>query len=209
MKKQIRRSQTVDGISVDVFGPLDESAVARVVEGINADLPDPDELEQREERERIWRELLGKCVDVPLGDEMAELAFNAAHFAETTPSGADEKFSEMQRSRLASRLGELLADSLAQLDPLAFENFAKILRAVALHQAQPDARFNFGPKALWLASELKFTGEKLTQNAFLERLGIDASDRDKTAFYRRKLKDLGIRFRAKRGVKKGTETPKK
>lgn len=168
----------------------------------------------------ILRAMLGKVVDVPQGQAMAELAVLCAGWRETDRNLKEETQerislpvyrASLQTKRadfLGSRLVSLLGEGLANVDAKPLEDFAKILRAVERHFRDPQTRFNFDTNAMRLAAELNYTGERVTQKEFLRRLGI-TKDHDGTKYERTRLKQLGVKFTGKRGRKKGTNPKEK
>ena len=165
-----------------------------------------------------WLAMLGACVAVPHGTQMAALATYCARLRETQPPPPDKQHPKERRAvelvnrsrvrlvkrRIAPRLVALLWDSLADLDAAPLENFAAIVRRLREHRSDPQASLPLHDKVLRVADVARLEGKPLTGPEVLQRLRV-SKEHDDASRERKALKLAGkLLAPAKRGPNKGT-----
>jgi len=164
-------------------------------------------------RKTRWLTLLGACVAVPHGKEMAHLASFCARARFMKFLDCRVPCPERDAKRYcAPRLAALLFDSLASLDPKPLEQFAAIVRQIRKYHTDDQPSFPFHSKAMRLAERMQSKRmPPVTRRKFLEMMGSLESKKDHEAasYSRRELARLPIVFapdkrgRPKKGTRKG------
>ncbi len=178
--------------------------------------------------------MLGPCVAVPHGKEMARLVTRCSYVHESLAASLKRALSlapsakaatlrkvaqTLQRRRvrmakrwLAPRLAAVLWDSLATVDPQPLKHFAAIVQRIREHNEARQHAHPFHEKALRLARVLEAKHAispdvewPVTRAKFLELLGVPKKEHDEASYERRELKRLPIAFAPdKRGPNKAT-----
>jgi hypothetical protein len=170
----------------------------------------------------------GRAVRVPNDGRIACLAVDCSyHYQQYQSEREQHNWQEIVNRRIGPVFAELLGDALCELNPQPFEDFAKVIKAVASDRTPQTRTFQY--KAVRLAEQIRqehglphLDPLPVTQLEFLTRLDPkrvklanqrkgNSTLHDALRFERKQLARLGIRFASRGGrprKNRGTGNPK-